>query len=1302
MTTNKSVPTSPSDTPKTKKVTQSGGLFTLWRSVKGLCRTLIYLPLGLLIAVAILIGTDIGSRVTVLLANSLIPDLDIQYVDGAINNKLSVTDVHWRMSGISVEVDDLVLNWNPLCLLRKQLCVEELEASKVIVDIDTGSEAADTKISDILVVAGSDSEADPENMETGNQEITLPFGIDLTKADLANVKVRVDDMHFNATRLQTRAQWQGTGIRVNYLLSQGLFVDIPLSSDSDDLLQDNSHVNPQVNTPKDDSWAMANLPQVFMPIPVFAERVSLTDSHLRLGQRDDLFKKIAFEASYHSFLINVDELLVEHTYGNIELEGDISLIDDYPMDFTAIVDAKHIKEAPKLDPQHLDLKASGGFNKLTVDAVGKGHIEFSLAGDIALADPSLAYQLTLSSKRLGWPLDTNTYLAKNVELSTKGDVTHQSASFMGQVNTPYHPELDVDTQLTHSLANVDVSHLKLKGSIGELEGSGHVNYDKRVSWQAQLNTTDFDMQQLALNLSSPLPESLISGALQTQGVVNKQQWQVAISQSDLFGEIQGYPFHLIGDLSVNDEFNLSADHLLLTALQSVLVISGTANDLWAVNADLNIPDLNLWQPDSSGSITAKINVTGKSEHPEVMISTQLQDLQYDQLKLETALVKGSYRPLDNQDFALSIRAKDLNYASVHLDSITLGAKGDEKNQKLGLETVGDYKLKTKIYSEFNPETKALQAEVRSFSLNALLGKWSLEKSFNVNWQQSKLTGLITPFCLLNTEGKICLDDPAELGANGDASLMFEGDVGAILAPILPDNILWQAKAKLTSQLAWAEGEKPTGALELVFDPGHVRLQDNNRDVDIGYKTLALQARLNDQVLSTQLQFDSYDIASWEGQLDIAVSPDRQLSGYTKLHKINLDALSQFLPQLEKIEGTISSELTIAGTLGKPDISGEMRLKNGAVLAAANPTLFEEIALTLKLSGQKAVVDGQWKMGKGLAELSGGIDWSSDAFTGTIQLNGEDLAIIQPPLAIVNISPQLTLSFNKEVFDISGAIDIPSGHIKIVQLPEGGVAVSKDVVFNDSSSSGELRKSAIALTTDIKVNVTDKLRIDGMGLRGKLTGTLDLKQEAFKPPLLYGDIRVVDGQYRFMGQTLEIKAGEVQFIGPLEVPNLNIEAIREIKDDDVIAGIRITGTPLKPVVTLFSSPSKEQAEILSYIIKGTGFHSNDNEQNSGLMLGAALSLTNQIGDGAVSNIGSSATGLIEKLGFSNVQLDANDDGRVAISGFIGEDLMVKYGYGVFNPGYEMTVRYYLLSQLYLETVSGTIEQSLDIYYNFDIE
>ena len=1309
-------PVQPNKTTREKPHKKTGYQYTLWRSFKLVSRALIYIPLGFLITFALLIGTHIGSRLTVFLADTLVPDLQITYVGGAINNRLEVTGVHWRMPGVAVELDDLTLDWQPLCLLRKQLCVGELLASRVIVEIDTDPsskqqtsiierDTADLSQVNLTTAALVDAKnpvkddiKEPKERDVIDAEITLPFGIDLTKADLANVRVRVNEMHFNVSRLQTRAQWQSTGIRVNYLTSEDLLVDIPLSRDSDK----HSQIDTDIDIDQDHTWAMADLPQVFMPIPVFAERVSLTNSHLRLGHRDDLFSQIDFEASYHSFLIHIEKLKLEHTYGKVELEGEISLHDDYPLDFIALIDARQVDVIPGLGQQHVTLALSGGFNRLKIESSGNGHIDYSLTGDIALADPKLAYHLSLTSRQLGWPLDTNTYSAQSVDLESEGDLDLQNLTFSGRVNTPYHPILAIDTEFTHSNSKVEVKRLKARGKLGDIDISGHASYTDGISWDVAIDVIDFDMEQLALALDNPLPESFISGRFNTQGKLDTTQWRVAISQSDLTGEIQGYPFHLIGDLSLDNQLHLSADSLRLSALQSILTLSGTADDDWSVNARLDVPDLNLWHPDSSGSIKAKMNVSGKSDHPEISVSANAQDLQFERFKLKQAKINGFYRPLDNQEFALTLGTGEFRYNTQTLDSITLSITGDKQDQKLKLETSGEHRLDTHIDSKLNTKTEKIVAEVRRLSLSSLLGDWALQAPFKISWDNLSQTGLLSTFCWLNIDGKLCLDDQAELGENGDARITFQGDIGAILAPLLPDNLIWQAPAKLSSHLIWAKDSKPQGALSLNFEPGHVSLKNDQHDVDIGYKTLSLHASLDEKRLSSQLQFDSHDIASWEGRLDIAVTPDRTLSGYTRLHKINLNALAEFLPQLEVIQGYISSELTITGTLDHPDVSGQLLLENGQFLTTANPTLLEEIELAVSLSGQGALLDGTWKMGQGQAQVLGNIDWSTGALNGNIQINGDNLVIIQPPLAIINVSPALDITFAKDSFNIEGVIEVPSGHIKIVQLPEGGVEVSQDVIFNDSLSTGQSNQIPLTLTSNIKIKLADNLKIDGMGLTGKLTGVLELKQAAFKPALLYGDIRVVDGKYKFMGQTLDIKAGEVQFIGPMEVPNLNIEAVREIKDEDVLAGVRITGTPLKPIVTLFSSPTKEQAEILSYIIKGTGFHSNDNEQNSGLMLGAALTLSNQIGGGAVNNIGDSATGLIEKLGFSNVQLDANDDGRVAISGFIGEDLMVKYGYGVFNPGYEMTVRYYLLSQLYLESVSGTIEQSLDIYYNFDID
>ena len=386
----------------------------------------------------------------------------------------------------------------------------------------------------------------------------------------------------------------------------------------------------------------------------------------------------------------------------------------------------------------------------------------------------------------------------------------------------------------------------------------------------------------------------------------------------------------------------------------------------------------------------------------------------------------------------------------------------------------------------------------------------------------------------------------------------------------------------------------------------------------------------------------------------------------------------------------------------PSVSGNIKLSDGAFALSSNPTLIDKLYLSLALEGQQGQLNGQWHMGDGEVATQGTLAWPQGNFSGDINIKGSNLAVIQPPMAILNVSPDINMTFDQQLFAVKGQVNVPSGQIKIVPLAEGGVAVSNDVVFNDSISEQIVKTSPYAITADINVNVGKNLTIDGMGLKGKLQGNLALKQQAFKPPMLFGDIKVTKGTYKFMGQTLTIDTGEVQFVGPTSVPNLNIEATRDIKDEDITAGVRVTGTPMRPVVTLFSNPAKEQAEVLSYILTGKGFTSTSNEQSNSLMMGAALSLGAQFDGGAMNSIGSTATGLIEKFGFSNVQLDTNDDGKVAVSGYIGEDLMIKYGVGVFNPGYEMTVRYYLLSQLYLESVSSTLSQSLDIYYSFEID
>ncbi len=156
----------------------------------------------------------------------------------------------------------------------------------------------------------------------------------------------------------------------------------------------------------------------------------------------------------------------------------------------------------------------------------------------------------------------------------------------------------------------------------------------------------------------------------------------------------------------------------------------------------------------------------------------------------------------------------------------------------------------------------------------------------------------------------------------------------------------------------------------------------------------------------------------------------------------------------------------------------------------------------------------------------------------------------------------------------------------------------------------------------------------------------------------------------------------------------IEAIRnpEKTEDDVIAGLRVNGLVDNPVVEVFSTPSKPQANALSYLLLGRDMNSSggDKSMTTGLIgLGIATSgnLVGQIGNA---------------FGLRELSLDTAGSGnnsKVTVSGYLSPRLQVKYGVGIFDQFGEFTLRYRLMRKLYLEAVRG-LNSSVDVLYKVD--
>jgi translocation and assembly module TamB len=420
---------------------------------------------------------------------------------------------------------------------------------------------------------------------------------------------------------------------------------------------------------------------------------------------------------------------------------------------------------------------------------------------------------------------------------------------------------------------------------------------------------------------------------------------------------------------------------------------------------------------------------------------------------------------------------------------------------------------------------------------------------------------------------------------------------------------------------------------------------------------------------------------------------QSLNGQVSIKQLQFNHFRSLFVDIEQLSGVVNGELAISGDYEAPLLHGQLALSEGTLLLFANPTALSDVALTAEFDGQQAAINSSFSMGAGKGKFDAALDWREQMVVNA-SLQGEKLHLLLPPDSELNISPDLKLNWLTNNLEIKGEIVVPEASLVYRTLPAGSIDISDDEVFIDQSE--ELKQHKFDIQTKVQLRLGNRVEVDALGLVGRLEGQMEIQHSSGAPLQLYGPLRLVSGRYRAYGQKLVVQPGAaINFNGPIGLGVLDIKAARENKDENILAGLHATGTVDQPIVTLFSEPTLEQQEILSYIIRGRGLDADQNNQT----MGAATSL----GVAALSSTG--ITEAVEQIsGISQLELSTDgqgDDTQVTISGYAGERLYVKYGVGVFLPINELTVRFYLLNQLWLETVSG-LEQSIDIYYSFFIE
>jgi len=249
-----------------------------------------------------------------------------------------------------------------------------------------------------------------------------------------------------------------------------------------------------------------------------------------------------------------------------------------------------------------------------------------------------------------------------------------------------------------------------------------------------------------------------------------------------------------------------------------------------------------------------------------------------------------------------------------------------------------------------------------------------------------------------------------------------------------------------------------------------------------------------------------------------------------------------------------------------------------------------------------------------------------------------------------------------------------------------VIVGKDVV--------KAKQEKWLIYTHIRIHATDSIRFIGYGFDGRIGGDLLLIDEPGSLTRGRGELDVVSGSnYEAFGKRLTIDRGRLNFAdSPVDNPNLDIRASRTI--GDVVAGVNVTGTAKKPVLTLFSEPPMDQADILSYLTLGHPVNAAD--KGEGETLAGAANSAGLVGGNYLAGYFS------RQFGLEEARVEAGPDSQspwLVLGKYLSPRLYIRYGVGVYEDAYSVLVRY-KLSEHWQVQGEGGLNSGADIIYTFE--
>ena len=280
-------------------------------------------------------------------------------------------------------------------------------------------------------------------------------------------------------------------------------------------------------------------------------------------------------------------------------------------------------------------------------------------------------------------------------------------------------------------------------------------------------------------------------------------------------------------------------------------------------------------------------------------------------------------------------------------------------------------------------------------------------------------------------------------------------------------------------------------------------------------------------------------------------------------------------------GESDLDLTVRGPLARPEIYGQMELKQASLNLRGVPNGIEGANGKIFLSRDRATIENLTaRTGGGTLRLDGWVGFGGERPAYGLRAMAKQVRVRYPEGVSTTFDATLELRGTTARSILSGTATV----LRYSMSPNVDFASMVARPTQPMIASGTQNELLRGMQLDVKVDTSRNARLESSLTRDiQAEASLTLRGTPFKPILL-GRVVINQGEINFLGNRYRVSRGEISFVNPAKLePILDLDLSTRVRGIDVT--ITFTGPPDRLNATYRSDPPLQANEIIPLLAVG---------------------------------------------------------------------------------------------------------------------